>query len=130
MSGETNLQALLANLRPRLRSEAFVFTTIPEGAYGDLPELAPIASFREAEGLTLVLLQERADRRGLPYAGTFRCLSLQVHSSLEAVGLTAAVSTRLAEHEISANVIAAYFHDHVFVPSGDAERALDLLRHP
>ena len=129
MSGETNLQALLANLKPRLRPETFVFCTVPEGTYGDLAELKPIASFQETEGLTLVLLQEHADQRGLPYSGTFRCLSLEVHSSLEAVGLTAAVSTTLAKQEISANVIAAHFHDHFFVPARHAERAMELLQH-
>ena len=130
MSGEKNLQALLENLNPSLRPETFVFCTVPEGAYGDLAELKPMASFQENEGLTLVLSQERADQGGLSYEGTFRCLSLEVHSSLEAVGLTAAVSTTLAKHEISANVIAAYFHDHVFVPSPHAERAMELLEHP
>ena len=72
MSGETNLQALLANLKPRLRPETFVFCTVPEGTYGDLAELKPIASFQETEGLTLVLLQEQADQRGLSPRGNMQ----------------------------------------------------------
>jgi hypothetical protein len=54
-----------------------------------------------------------------------------VHSSLEAVGLTAAVAGALTAAGISANVVAAFHHDHVFVPADRAEAAmaqLDLLR--
>lgn len=128
MSGETHLEALLANLKPRLRPETFVFCTIPGGAYGDLAHLHPIASFQEEEGLSVVLTQDQAVREGFAYEGTFRCISLKIHSSLEAVGLTATISTTLASHGISANVIAAFFHDHVFVPSRHAERAMELLQ--
>jgi hypothetical protein len=74
-----------------------------------------------------VVPRDVAVRHGLPASTGFRCITLGVHSSLEAVGLTAAVSTRLTELGISANVIAAHFHDHVFVPSSEAERALDAL---
>ena len=54
-------------------------------------------------------------------------ITLDVHSSLEAVGLTAAVSAALAEENISCNVVAAYYHDHLFVPVADAERAMETL---
>jgi hypothetical protein len=50
-----------------------------------------------------------------------------VHSSLETVGLTAAFSTKLGEHGISANVIAGYYHDHIFVQSDLAKSAIDAL---
>ena len=68
-----------------------------------------------------------ADSFDLPYDGIFRCITLGVHSSLEAVGLTAAVAGKLAAHGIAANVIAAYFHDHVFVQANLADRAIGLL---
>lgn len=127
MSGETDLNTLLMSMSPELRPESFVFCTLP-GQYGDYPLLSPVACFREAEGLTLVLTQQSAERACIPYDGVFRMISLTVHSSLEAVGLTAAVSSKLASEGISANVIAAYYHDHILVPSDKAEAAIEALK--
>ena len=114
-------------MSPELIEGDFVFCTIKNAKYGDYSETKPIASFTEAEGLSLVVLKESADKHELPYEGVFRCISLGVHSSLDAVGLTAAVSTKLAAHGISANVIAAYYHDHIFVQEGLAGQAFGLL---
>ena len=58
----------------------------------------------------------------------FRLISLHVHSSLDAVGLTAAFSTALGNAGISANVVAAYYHDHIFVPTDKADKALNVLQ--
>lgn len=123
-----NLRVLLAKMAPTLQDGQYVFVTVKNGRYGDHARLSPIASFSEPEGLTLVIPQTAADQAGLPYHATFRCITLLVHSSLEAVGLTAAVATKLAQHGISANVIAAYYHDHIFVPSEKAAAALAALR--
>ena len=127
MSGETNLEKLLNALSPHLLNGEYVFCTLPDSVYGDFADATPVASFSEPEGLTLVLLKEAAERHNLPYQSVFRCITLRVHSSLEAVGLTAAVSGKLSEDGIGANIIAAYFHDHVFVPSHAAKKALKLL---
>jgi len=127
MSAETDLATLIRNLEPRTLPGAYVFCSVEDANYGALSHTSPLASFAEPEGLTLVLTRESADEEGLAYEGTFRCISLQVHSSLEAVGLTAAVTGELAAHDISANVIAGYHHDHIFVPSRQAEPALRLL---
>lgn len=127
MAGETDLNKLLANLRPELLPGEFVFCSLETGRYGDLADLQPLASFAEAEGLSLVIRREQAAPAGLSYQGVFRCISLRVHSSLEAVGLTAAISSVLAEQGISANVIAACYHDHVLVPADRAEEALQVL---
>ena len=127
MVGETDLDKLLAQMRPSLLACDFVFCTAADSNYGDLAELKPLASFQETEGLTLVLEKPVADEAGLNYDSVFRCITLKVHSSLSAVGLTAAVAGKLAASGISANVIAAYFHDHVFVPAEKAQRALQLL---
>ncbi len=127
MNAETDLAALIRNLEPRTLPATYVVCSVEGANYGALSRTSPLASFAEPEGLTLVLTRESADEEGLSYEGTFRCISLQVHSSLEAVGLTAAVTGELATHDISANVIAGYHHDHIFVPSRQAEPALRLL---
>ena len=127
MTGEENLEKLLSSLSPVLLDEEFVFCTFEGARYGDFPELRPIASCTEVEGLTLIVSKDCADEQGLSYDSVFRGITLSVHSSLDAVGLTAAVSTRLAEHGISANVVAGYYHDHIFVQSELAEQALAVL---
>ena len=128
MTGETDLTKLLATLSPSLNNQDYVFCTVKDGVYGDFIEAKPLVSFAEKEGLTLVLPKASADAAGMVYQGSFKCITLNVHSSLEAVGLTAVVAGKLAAHNISANVMAAYFHDHVFVAAADADRALALLQ--
>lgn len=127
MAGEKNLERLLRSMSPALIEGDYVFCTLKNADYGDYAETRPIASFTETEGLTLVLLKETAENNGFHYEGVFRCLTLSIHSSLEAVGLTAAIAGKLAAHGIAANVIAAYFHDHIFVPSELAESAIGIL---
>lgn len=114
-------------MSPGLIEGEYVFCTLPEARYGDYAETEPIASFAEAEGMTLVVSKDAAEKHDLSFDGVFKCITLGVHSSLAAVGLTAAVTRKLAEHGIAANVIAAYFHDHVFVQSEFAERAIGIL---
>ncbi len=127
MGGVDNLDQLLKAASPMLDPDPCVFVC-RQASYGDHAEWQPIASFDEAEGLTLVLRQTIADAAGLSYDGVFKRITLQVHSSLTAVGLTAKFTERLAAANISANVFAAFYHDHVFVPQDDAERALGVLR--
>lgn len=127
MAGEEDLDKLLAQMRPKLLPGDFVFCTVATMKYGDHAELQPLASFQEEEGLTLVLERHAAENVGLAYDAVFGCITLSVHSSLQAVGLTAAVTSKLAAEGISANVIAAYYHDHVFVPQDKAQLALRLL---
>lgn len=126
-SGETDLRRLLISLAPVLLKPDYVFCTVAHATHVDFRELKPLASFREDEGLSLILEREVADRGGLSYASVFRAITLTVHSSLDAIGLTAAVAGKLAEHGISANVVAASYHDHIFVPRDKAEQALKLL---
>jgi len=127
LPGETSLDQLLNSMSPELREGEYVFCTVKNAKYGDYAQAKPIATVAEREGLTLVVLKNVADQSGLSYAGEFRCITLNVHSSLQAVGLTAAVSAALTEHGISANVIAGHFHDHIFVQSELADRALGIL---
>lgn len=127
MSGIKDLKELLNSMQPEIVDEAFVFCSVA-GKLEQHLHLEPIATFMESEGLTLVLSKGTADETGLQYEGVFRQITLTVHSSLEAVGLTAAVSTKLTSKGISANVIAAYYHDHIFVPSEQAQPALFALK--
>ena len=127
MSAERDLKKLLSSISPKLLPKEYVFCSI-KGKYGDYANLEPIASFKEEEGLTLVITKESAIKANLEFESTFRVITLTVHSSLDAVGLTAAVSTKLAEKNISANIIAAYYHDHIFVPTKRAKEALVALK--
>ncbi|WEX86170.1 ACT domain-containing protein [Sinorhizobium garamanticum] len=127
MSGETDLARLLAEMNPILREGEYVYCTV-QGDTASRLALEPIGTFREAEGLTLILERSQADAAGLAYGPVLRLITLSVHSALEAVGLTAAVSAALTRAGISANVVAAYYHDHILVPAADADRALEALR--
>lgn len=125
MSGETDLEKLIRNMEPELHSGEYVFCTIDAS---DVPSgLNPIGTFREREGLTMILPREGADQGGLSYSFVAGWITLNVHSALDAVGLTAVVSRALTRAGISCNVIAAYYHDHIFVPVDDARRALEVL---
>ena len=125
MSGETNLRSLLASMRPVLNPGEYVFCTTTTAS---IPPDQVLGSFREPEGLTLIVAREAADKWGLPYGHVMAWLTLTVHSSLAAVGLTAAVAASLTQANISCNVVAAYYHDHLFVSHADAESALSVLR--
>lgn len=128
MSGLVELNALLKSLSPVLQEGEFVFCTCSQASLPRLGEIHPVGTFCEAEGITLILPRKEADTLGLSYDSVFCMITLSVHSSLQAVGLTAAVSTALAKHGISANVVAAYFYDHVFVPKHCAQSSLKVLR--
>ncbi|AEG04990.1 ACT domain-containing protein [Sinorhizobium meliloti] len=127
MSGETDLKRLLAEMEPMLHDGEYVYCTV-EGRAAAWFALEPIGTFRENEGITLILERARAEAAGLSYGPVLRLITLSVHSALEAVGLTAAVSGALTQAGISANVVAAYYHDHIFVPAADAKRAVEVLQ--
>jgi predicted N-acetyltransferase YhbS len=124
MAGEKNLQALLAGMHPVQRTGEYVYVLWPHGR-----PLAPAieAAVREAEGLTVVLPRAEADKEGLSYDFVGAWITLEIHSALEAVGLTAAVSKALTDARISCNVLAGFHHDHLLVPVADAPRALEVL---
>ncbi|MEP1934892.1 MAG: ACT domain-containing protein [Roseibium sp.] len=128
MVGEKDLQKLISQMRPMLDPDPYVFCTFATKSLAQLADYQPIGLFAETEGTTAILPLERARELGFAEAEWFRRITLTVHSSLEAIGLTAAISSALAARGISANVVAAYFHDHVFVPHEKAEDALNALR--
>jgi hypothetical protein len=127
MSGETNLSILLKSMQPVLREGEYVFCSI-DHHNSNYPQLNPVCLFYEDEGLTLILNRESADATALPYTSVFRLITLSVHSSLDAVGFLAAITSKLAEHSISVNPVSAYYHDHLFVPAARAEEVIELLQ--
>jgi len=127
MSGETNLKVLLGSMDPQLSEEKYVFHSM-SGTYDDMISLSPWAIITENEGLSIIIEESTARLNGIPVRGIFKRITLNIHSSLEAVGLTAAISTALAEAGISANIVAGFYHDHVFVQEHVANEALRILR--
>lgn len=125
MAGETDLQKLLQGMQPELNEGEYVFCTVDSFQRAAL--LNPICVFQEKEAVTIILPKPKADDLALPYSVICAWITLTVHSSLEAVGLTAAVSKSLTDANMSCNVVAAYYHDHIFVPVQDAKRAMDVL---
>ena len=114
-------------MEPVLDERDFVFCSFPTLDWDQMRELNPIGIFHEKEGVTFILDRKDAVDKKIDYLSVYRLITLNVHSSLDAVGLTAAFSAKLAEKNISANVVAAYYHDHIFVPEEKAEQALEAI---
>ena len=121
------LEDMLSEMTPVLQKGTYIFcTTDDEDKYSACADKA-IAIFAEPEGASLILPVMAAGLMGFDTSAPMRCISLMVNSSLTGVGLTAAVATALADEGIACNVVAAFHHDHVFIPEPDAERALSVL---
>ena len=114
-------------MEPVLDERDFVFCSFPTLDWDQMRELNPIGIFHEKEGVTFILDTKNAVDKKIDYLSVYRLITLNVHSSLDAVGLTAAFSAKLAEKNISANVVAAYYHVHIFVPEEKAEQALEAI---
>ena len=125
MSGEKNLAALLQTMRPELNTGEFVFCSLPDPAGIDAADI--ICSFREKEGITIIVNRQVADRLHFTYSFVASWITLSVHSSLEAIGLTAAFAAALTNAGIACNVVAGYYHDHIFVPVNDTIKAMETL---
>ena len=123
--GETSLAALLRGMRPMLRDGIYVFVTLPPGS--DRLRIEPLMSFRETEGLTMIVTEEEAQAFGLDPVFRSRLITLDVHSSLEAVGFLAVITSHLAAAGMGCNPVSAYYHDHLFVPADRADEALEIL---
>lgn len=126
VTAERDLRVLLSDLSPEPRPGRYVYATVSDGT---LPGgVAPVVTVRESEGLTLVLPEAEAAAAGLAYTYVAGWITLRVHSALEAVGLTAAVSLALTDAGISCNVVAGFHHDHLFVPYERLEEAVAVLK--
>jgi hypothetical protein len=125
MTGEKDLQKLLETMKPKQQPGDYAFCTVKD--FSAVPAAESILIFRESEGITVIVRKEIADKLRLNYSFVAGWITLTVHSSLEAVGLTAAFSKALAENGISCNVVAAFYHDHLFVRRQDMARAMEIL---
>ena len=122
---EQNLNALRRLMSPSLQDETYVYCCVPEGQVPTC--VRPIATFREAEGLTLIITRSQASSAELSFQFECALIKLNVNSSLDAVGFIAMISASLAKENIPCNVISAYHHDHLFVPFEKRERAMQVL---
>ena len=127
IDGESDLNKLIKGLSPKLNDGEYVFTSIKNIELLNTSEV--ICTFKEKEGFTLILERSRADQLGLKYNFIASWIALEVHSSLNAVGLTSLFTTELADNGISCNVIAGYYHDHIFVSTKDSLKTLGILNH-
>ena len=127
----TDLTEMLRSLDPVVRDGGFVYVLRPDDTVEDMEwewvEMEAEAVIVEDEGRTLIVAEELAADYELDFDGVFGWITLQVHSSLHAVGLTAAVSTALAQAGISCNMLAGYHHDHLLVPQDRLDDALAVI---
>jgi hypothetical protein len=126
LDAERNLEKLITTMRPELQEGEFVFCTV-SAEMDERSDIQPVGWFREAEGITLIVEREIAERAGLAYTYISRMITLSVHSNLEAVGFLAVITKVLAKAGISVNPVSAYYHDHLFVPVDKAQMALEKL---
>lgn len=126
MAGETDLETILATLHVAARPEPYTYVFAEPALAG-----RAAATIHEAEGPTYVVTVADAEAAGVAVGFRAAWLTMSVHTALDGVGLTAAVSRALADAGIACNVLAGYHHDHLLVPWADADaalRALDALR--
>ncbi|WP_179414681.1 ACT domain-containing protein [Mucilaginibacter sp. E4BP6] len=126
MSGVTDIGIILKTMSPQINEGEYVFCTVDTLEKINIKSI--IGIFKEEEGVTVILKKKEADTLTLSYSYISAWITLNIHSSLEAFGLTAAVSVALAKENVSCNVIAAFFHDHIFVDHKQAENALAILK--
>ncbi|CAM1334425.1 ACT domain-containing protein [Tenacibaculum aestuariivivum] len=125
MSEEKILKTLIQKMKPHLNNGEYIFTTvntINKIAVNDI-----IGQFKENEGITLILERQKADKLNFKYNFIASWITLEIYSSLDAVGLTAIFSTELAKHNISCNVVAGFYHDHIFIDKKDEDKAISVL---
>ncbi|MDO6674077.1 ACT domain-containing protein [Tenacibaculum sp. 1B UA] len=125
MTGEKNLSVLIREMKPFVNKGEYVFTTVKD--IHNINKEDIVGQFKEAEGITLILEKKVADNLELAYSFIASWITLKIHSALDAVGLTAAFSSELAKHDISCNVVAGFYHDHIFVDKKDETKTINVL---
>lgn len=127
MTGETDLATLLTKMQPVLHEQVYVFCSVSQHTMSQLP-LTPYGTFYEHEGISIIVTLQQATDLGLAVDATWACITLNVHSSLSAVGFLAVITSRLARSGISVNPVSAYYHDHLFVPWESRNQVMEILR--
>lgn len=125
MAGGMDLDVLITAMRPTLDARHFVYVTTQKCV--DSAALRPVMVFEEVEGTTLILEAATAKTHGLESVFACRMITLNVHSSLEAVGFIAKIASRLAAAGMGVNPVSGYFHDHLFIAEDQAAEAMALL---
>ncbi|KAG9613323.1 hypothetical protein KCU86_g1385, partial [Aureobasidium melanogenum] len=118
---------LLATLTATLHPQTYVFAVLAESKIPPFSEVEMLFREAKAEGITVITTQEYAETHGLEYTFPCRKITLDVTSSLDAVGFIAVVATRLAAAGMGVNPISGFYHDHLFVPLGRESDALEVI---
>lgn len=124
MAGETDLAKILRTLTVGRRDEPVTVVCLP-GPVEQGPGIGAV--IEEAEGTTVIVALAEAERRGWPIGLRAAWLTVQAHTSLDGIGLTAALSSVLADRSIACNVVAGYHHDHLLVPLDRVDEAIEAL---
>lgn len=115
----------MINLSPEKATSSFVFITSKD----PLPkEINPKMTFKEKEGHTYIIKKKEAQDYNFAFQQTWSLISLAYESDLEMTGLTAAISSALGGAKIPCNIVAAFYHDHIFVPEHLSEIAMSILQ--
>jgi len=125
MPGQTNLSEVLKSLQISCDNIQYGFGMTKSDSIELNNEI--LGTFKEIEGLTVIAQKEYLEKNNIQHEGAYAKLTIEVHTSLELVGLTAVLAKQLGENNISANVVAGYFHDHIFVQYNVHEKAIAAL---
>ncbi|MGL1920962.1 MAG: ACT domain-containing protein [Hyphomicrobiales bacterium] len=124
--GGMNLDKLIASMQPKLMPHIYVFAKTTNK--GLAQQADALMTFHEAEATTLILQQTEADTLGIDYEFPCRQITLNVHSSLEAVGFIAKIAVHLSKYNMGVNPVAGFYHDHLFIDATRVDDAMEALK--
>lgn len=124
-TGGRNLANLIASMQPTLQPHTYVFAKTQNQAL--VNKAAALMTFQESEATTLILLQTEAEQLGIDHEFPCKQITLNVHSSLEAVGFIAKIATHLSKYGMGVNPVSGFYHDHLFIAEHQADKAMQAL---